>query len=190
MEDDAYGFCSQLEVRAAEAFDKPGLAASARLIRARLDAALAADLQSRIELFLETSEIARLVEALRASQDESLEAISHFTSEPAARRLEEAHPELAARLWRAQGMRIVSAKKSRYYDAARSNFEGAMRCFEKSGARAEWQKTVARVRSEHQRKTGFIKRFEALVAGQRPSEQPSYLERAKARFLAGRTEDA
>lgn len=155
-----------------------------------LDAALGANLQSRIELFLETGEIARLVEALHASRDEALEAVSHFTSEPAARRLEEAHPELAARLWRAQGMRIVRAKKSRYYDAALSNFERAMCCFEKAGAQAEWQKTVARVRSEHQRKTGFIKGFEALVAGQRPSEQPSYLERAKARFLAGRTEDA
>ena len=155
-----------------------------------LDAARGAHLQSRIELFLETGELARLVEALHASQDEALEAVSHCTSEPAARRLEEAHPELAARLWRAQGMRIVRAKKSGYYDAALSHFERAMCCFEKAGAQAEWQKIVAKVRSEHQRKTGFVNRFEAIASGQRPSEQPSYLERAKARFLAGRTEDA
>ena len=43
------------------------------------------------------------------------------------------HPELAARLWRAQGMRIVDAKKSKYYDAALSNFERARNCYLRAG---------------------------------------------------------
>lgn len=70
-----------------------------------LDAARDADLHSQIELFLETRELARLVEILHRSQDESLEALSHFATEPAAQGLEETRPEIAARLWRAQGMR-------------------------------------------------------------------------------------
>ena len=38
-------------------------------------------------------------------------------------------------------MRIVNAKKSKYYDAALSNFEGAERCFERAGLVIEWEKT-------------------------------------------------
>lgn len=67
-----------------------------------LDAAMGTDLHSQIELFLETSELGRLVEILHRSRDESLEALSHFTTEPAAKKLEETHPEMAARLWRAR----------------------------------------------------------------------------------------
>lgn len=154
-----------------------------------LDAAMGADLHVQIELFLETGENARLVELLHRSREEALEAVSHFTTEPAAQKLEETHPETAARLWRAQGMRIVNAKKSKYYDTALANFERAMRCFEQAGAQAEREETVARIRAEHRRKIRFIAGFEALIAGQGLRGQPSYLERAKARFLADRTED-
>jgi hypothetical protein len=86
-------------------------------------------------------------------------------------------------------MRIINAKKSKYYDAALSNFARAMRCFRKAGASTEWEKTVARVRAEHHRKTGFMAGFENLDGGPAPSARPSYLERAKARFLSGRMED-
>ena len=88
---------------------------------------------------------------------------------------------LAARLWRAQGMRIVGAKKSEYYNAALSNFERAMRCYAKAGLTAEWEETVNRIRTEHHRKTGFMPGFEDLAAGCGPSNKPSFLERAKAR---------
>jgi antirestriction protein ArdC len=50
-------------------------------------------------------------------------------------KLEKNHPELAARLWRAQGLRIVDAGKSKYYDAAVSNFERAKRLLRACGAR-------------------------------------------------------
>ena len=89
---------------------------------------------------------------------------------------------LAARLWRAQGMRIVGAKKSEYYDAALSNFERARRCFEKAGRVTDWEQVVRAVRSEHHRKTGFMAGFEEIVAG--PKERPSFLKRAKARWGA------
>jgi hypothetical protein len=79
-------------------------------------------------------------------------------------------------------MRIVNAKKSKYYAAALSNFERAMRSYEKAGLTAEWKKTVSRVRAEHHRKTGFMSGFEDLVAGSGPSDRPSFLERAKARW--------
>jgi hypothetical protein len=79
-------------------------------------------------------------------------------------------------------MRVVNAKKSKYYDAALSNFERARRCYEKAGLVADWQRVVTNVRSEHHRKTGFMSGFEEIVAGSGPSEKPSFLERAKARW--------
>jgi uncharacterized Zn finger protein len=96
--------------------------------------------------------------------------------------LEKAHPELSARLWRAQGMRIINAKKSKYYDAALSNFACAKRCYERAGLASEWDATVQSVRSSHHRKTGFMSGFEALAAGSRPETEPSFLERAKTRW--------
>ena len=54
---------------------------------------------------------------MRQSSDSAPEGLSHYATAPAAKKLEKAHPDLAARLWRAQGMRIVSAKKSKYYGA-------------------------------------------------------------------------
>jgi len=147
-----------------------------------IEAAKCADLQSLIELLLETKETERLAAVVGQSRDAALEDVSHFATEPAARKLEKTHPGIAARLWCAQGIRVVKAKKSKYYDAALSNFERARRCFEKAGRIADWPRVVSRVRSEHHRKTGFMPRFEELVAGSGPSEQPSFLERAKARW--------
>jgi hypothetical protein len=95
-------------------------------------------------------------------------------------------PDLAARLWRAQGMRIVNARKSKSYDAALANFESVERCFERcferAGLTTEWEKTVSQVRGAHHRKTGFMSGFERLVAGSGPSDAPSFLQRAKARW--------
>jgi tetratricopeptide (TPR) repeat protein len=147
-----------------------------------MDAGQGADLDSLIELLLETQETERFAELVRRTTDEALEQVSHYTAEPAAKKLEKPHPDLAARLWRAQGMRIVNAKKSKLYDAALSHFERAMRCYQKAGLAAEWEKTVSRVRAEHHRKTGFMPGFEDLVAGSAPSDLPSFLERAKARW--------
>ena len=147
-----------------------------------IEAAYDAGGQSLIELLVSTKEIARLAEFVRQCKDSALEGMSHYTTEPAAKCLEKTHSDLAARLWRAQGMRIINAKKSKYYTEALCNFERAMQCYEKSGLTDEWTKTVAKVRIEHHRKSGFLSGFEALVAGVGPSRKPSFMERAKARW--------
>lgn len=85
-----------------------------------MDAAKGTDLRALIELFIETKEMGRLAELVRGATDEALEQASHYATEPAAKKLEGVHPGLAARLWRAQGMRIVDGAKSKDYDAALS----------------------------------------------------------------------
>lgn len=147
-----------------------------------IDVAEGADLRSAMELFLATKEMDRLVNLVRQANDHALEDLSHYATEPVAKKIEKAHPDLAARLWRAQGLRIVNGKKSKYYAAALSNFESAKRCFERAGLGAEWQRTVSRVRADHHRKSGFMAGFERLVAGSGPNEEPSFLEQAKARW--------
>lgn len=63
-----------------------------------LNAAKGADLHSLLELFIETKEMERLAELVRGSSEEALEKVSHYATEPAAKRLEKGHPDLAARL--------------------------------------------------------------------------------------------
>lgn len=147
-----------------------------------MEAAKGGDLASLLELFMAAGEMERLADLIRRSVDAELEALSHYSTEPAAGKLEKKWPDLAARLWLAQGMRIIKAKKSKYYDAALRNFERAQGCFERAGLLAEWEKTVAEVRADHRRKSNFMPGFEALVAGRGPSREPSFLERAKARW--------
>jgi hypothetical protein len=89
-----------------------------------LNAAKGADLHSVMELLVETKEMGRLAELVRDTTDVALENISHYATEPAAMKLEKPHPELAARLWRTQAMRIVDAGKSKYYEAAARTSSG------------------------------------------------------------------
>lgn len=145
-----------------------------------MDAAKGANLHLVMELFVETKEMERLADLVRGTTDQALENVIHYATEPAARKLEKTQPGLAARLWRAQGMRIVDAGKSRYYDAAVSNFESAKRCYARAGLTAEWEETVRQLRAAHRRKTGFLSRLEAVAAGH--NQQPSFLECAKARW--------
>jgi hypothetical protein len=147
-----------------------------------MEAAQDAELSLTIPLLLKTRELGRLAERLRRATDAALEGLSHFVTEPAASKLEKEHPELAARLWRAQGLRILNAGKSKYYDAALRNLERAQILFAKAGMEAEWARTVAEIRGRHHRKSGFISDFERLAAGRGPSTEPSFLERAKARW--------
>lgn len=91
---------------------------------------------------------------------------------------------MAAKVYRALGMRILNARKSKYYDAALLNFEDAKRCYERSGLHREWAALVADVRRAHHRKAGFMGAFERLIAGQAPSDEPSFLARARSRWSA------
>jgi hypothetical protein len=144
-----------------------------------LDAARGADVHTLIDLLIAAGETSRLADLISGTADEALQAASHFATEPAAQGLEDTHPELAARLWRAQGLRIVEAGKSRYYEAALANFARAKRCFERAGLGAEWESTVRLLCSSHHRKTGFMSGFRAVVEGRYPEEPPTFLERAK-----------
>jgi hypothetical protein len=147
-----------------------------------IQAATGADLHSIMDLLLKTRELDRLAELVRQTRDDDLEDLSHYATEPVARKFEKTHPDLAARLWRAQGLRIVNGKKSKYYGAALSNFERARRCFERAGLEGEWSKTVRRVRADHCRKSSFMPGFERVAEGVGPNDEPSFLDRAKARW--------
>ncbi len=143
-----------------------------------LDAAKGADLDSVMESMVETKEVERLAELVRVTNDVALENLSHHTTEPAARKLEKPHPELAARLWRAQAMRIVDAGKSKYYEAAAANLERARRCYVCAGLVAEWEDSARQIRADHYRKTAFMAEFESVAAGAGHQVPPSFLERA------------
>ncbi|MBI2931112.1 MAG: hypothetical protein HYY16_05635 [Planctomycetes bacterium] len=147
-----------------------------------MEAAEQADLHSVIELWLKTKEIERLIARLRKANDAELEDLSHYTTEPAAKRLTKDHPDVAARIYRALGMRVLNAKKSKYYDAALSNFEDAKKCYERAGLAREWEAVVAQVRKDHYRKARVMDGFEKLVAGNGPSDEPSFLDRARSRW--------
>jgi hypothetical protein len=151
-----------------------------------LEAARGADLHSVMELFTETKETERLADLVSGTTDIALKNTSHYATEPAAMRLEKTRPELAARLWRAQAMRIVDAGKSKYYAAAVSNLDRARRCYLRAGLAAEWEGTVRQVRADHYRKTGFMAAFESVAAGTGRQGPPSFLERAKDRWSARR----
>jgi tetratricopeptide (TPR) repeat protein len=148
-----------------------------------MDAAAGADLHSLIELWLETKEIERLIERLRQARDEELEGVSHYATEPVAKKLANTHPDVAARMYRALGMRILQAKRSKYYEAALANFEDARGCYERAGLGANWERLVGKVRAEHYRKTRFMCGFEEVVVGGGRSTKPTFLERAKGRWL-------
>jgi hypothetical protein len=147
-----------------------------------MEASEKGDLSSQIELWLKKKETDRLVSCLRRTADEALEKLSHYQTEPLARKLARSHPDISARVYRALCMRIVNAGKSRYYDAALDNIENAKKCYTKAGLDADWQALVADVRKRHSRKKKFMAGFEEIVSGAPKSVEPPFLERAKARW--------
>ena len=131
-----------------------------------MEAAEDGDLHDLIELWLEANEADRLVERLRNASHEDIEELSHYTTEPAAKYLAKSHPGVAAKVYRALGMRIINGGKSRYYSEALSSFREAKRCYEQAGQRREWEALVSEVRREHRRKSGFMPAFERLAVSQ------------------------
>jgi uncharacterized Zn finger protein len=147
-----------------------------------MEASERGDLSSQIELWLEKKENDRLVSRLRRATDEELEGLSHYWTQPLARKLERSHPDISARVYRALCMRIVNAGKSKYYDAALDNIHHAKKCYAKAGLDADWQAVVTDVRKRHFRKKGFMAGFEDIVSGAPKYVEPPFLERAKARW--------
>lgn len=147
-----------------------------------MEAAETGTLWTLIPLWVEAQEIDRLVTRLRPVEDDALIALSHGITEPAATRLATSHPDVAAKLYRALGLRILTAKKSKYYPTAISHFAQAKQCYERAGLNHEWAALVATVRAAHGRKYGFMPGFERVVSGQPPPTEPSFLERAQRRW--------
>jgi hypothetical protein len=147
-----------------------------------MEASEKSDLSSQIELWLEKKESDRLVSRLRRATDEELEDLSHYRTEPLARKLERSHPDISARVYRALCVRIVNAGKSKYYDAALDNIEKAKKCYAKAGLDADWKVVVAGLRERHSRKKGFMAGFEDIVSGVPKHVEPPFLDRAKAHW--------
>ena len=103
------------------------------------------------------------------------------SEENTAKKLAKEYPDVAAKLYQAMGLRIVNAKKSKYYDAAISNFEQAKRCYIKAGLESTWIELVEDVRNNHSKKYSFIPEFEQVVEEKGPSTRPSFIELANKR---------
>ena len=143
-----------------------------------------ASLSTLIELWLSVKEIERLADRLNRASDRELEGLSHYTTEPAAKRLVRTHPATAAKVFRALCVRVLNAGKSKYYDAALANIEAARKCWLAAGLDELWRRTSTEIRREHHRKSGFMPRFEEIVAGKRALPQPSFLDRARAQWAS------
>lgn len=150
------------------------------------DKAIAAAAHARLGDFIGLGVAAKarapLAARIARARDAELEGISHYTTEPAAELLRKEHPAVAARVYRALGLRIVKARKSRYYDAAIENLRKARDCYAQAGLAADWATLVAEIRRDHSRLTWFIQAFERVVAGGDPLAESSLLVRARARW--------
>jgi hypothetical protein len=143
-----------------------------------------ADLSSRIDLLVKTKEWERLAAGIEAASRGQLVALSHYTTEPAAKRLEKSHPLLAAKLHVAMALRILEAKKSKYYDAALANLEKTRKLMLKHGRGDAWEALAGEIRASHRRKSGFMPAFERLAEG-RTEKPPSFRDRARKRWDRG-----
>lgn len=151
--------------------------------RARiLDVVGRARLEERMDLLMVLEEADLVAQVVEQASDEDLEGLSHTRGEPAAVLLEDGHPGLSARMWRAQALRILHAKRSKYYDVAIVDLAHARDGFLAAGKGEEWDETAAQLRVEHKRKLGFMQGFERLLAGAPAVRQPTFLERAKAKW--------
>jgi hypothetical protein len=146
-----------------------------------MEVADSANLDDAIGLWLETREIGRLAERLKSTPAATLEGLSHYVTEPAARRLSKTHPVIAAAVYAALGMRILGAGKSRYYVHALDHLLAAKRCYRAAQHQESWDQLLARVRHDHHRKSGFQAALEERLArDERP--KGSWLEGARKRW--------
>jgi uncharacterized Zn finger protein len=137
-----------------------------------------------MDLLVKTKEWERLAAAIEAASRAEIVGLSHYTTEPAAKGLEKSQPLLAAKLHVAMGLRILEAKKSKYYDAALGNLEKARKLMLKQGQAEEWAALAGEIRESHRRKSGFMPGFERIAEG-RTERQPSFRDRARKRWDRG-----
>jgi len=148
-----------------------------------INAAAKADPSDFMSICTQTKEWDRLAKLALTCPEKDLESISHYVSEPAAKSLAKNHPDAAAAIFRALGMRIVKAGKSKYYTEAIENLRNARACYQKAGLEAQWDALVAEIRRDHRRKHGFLYSFERLASGASQAPRPSFLEKARRRWI-------
>lgn len=144
-------------------------------------AAERATLGSYISLCVKVKDWERLSGKVHSVTPAELEAVSHYSLEPAAKGLTKPEPLAAAKLYRALGLRIVNAGKSKYYDEALRHLQKACDLYGKVGEVSEWEGLVQMVRTAHSRKVGFLVAFERIVAGE-PPRSSSFGSQARERW--------
>ncbi len=66
---------------------------------------------------------------------------------------------------------------------ALENLRKAKECYEKADLAAKWEALVADIRRDHRRKHSFLYGFERLASGKWAASQPSFLEKARRRWI-------
>lgn len=105
----------------------------------------------------------------------------YYCTEPAAKGLAQKDALAAAKLYRALGLRVVNAGKSKYYSEALAHLAKARDLYCGAGQTAEWLAVVEFVRTAHSRKSGFLSSFAEIVSG-KSKTAPSYAEEAQMRW--------
>jgi tetratricopeptide (TPR) repeat protein len=141
-------------------------------------AAASASIGEFISLCVKAKEWARIAQRVHSAKPAELEALSHYCTEPAAKALSKKVPLAAAKLYRALGLRILNAGKSKYYDAALDHFEKAHNLYCGAGQTTDWEELAATVRNAHLRKRGFLVGFEQITSGKSRRSSP-YAEQAQ-----------
>ena len=140
-----------------------------------------ADLGNFISLCVKAKEWHRLAGRVRSAKLAELESLSHYCTEPAAKGLAKQDPAAAANLYRALGLRIINAGKSKDYAAALDHLGKARDLYCGAGQASEWEALLRTVRTAHSRKSGFLSAFEQIVSG-KARRSPSYAEEAQERW--------
>jgi len=153
-----------------------------------LEAISEADPYVRLELLLVMEDRDRLAEMVAATPREWLSEISHHLLEPAAGLLPADHPVLAAKLEVAMALRLVEARKSRYYDVALERLQRARDLLLANGGQQHWDDLTEAIRVRHGAQYGFMPGFERLVAGEDVGVDSEFLERIDRRLERGSPE--
>jgi len=105
-----------------------------------------ADLGNYIPLCVKAKEWDRLAQRIHSAKPAELAALSHYCTESAAKGLAKKDALAAAKLYRALGLRIANAGKSKYYGEALEHFAKARDLYCGIGQAAEWLAVVEFVR--------------------------------------------
>lgn len=134
-----------------------------------------------IDICVKTKEWDVLAKRVLKANDKDLADLSHFTTTPAAKGLENRNRLASAKLYCNLGLRIVDSKKSKYYRNALEHFKKARDLYVKEKKESMWEQIVEKVNEYHSRKYSFINDFNDLAEGKPRKKTQS--EQKKDRIL-------